>query len=133
VWHEWRVSNAITEGVAVTVDSVYLPDQSLPQSGRYAFAYHVRIENVGEAPVQLRSRHWIIVDGEGDRQEVRGDGVVGEQPRLEPGDHFEYTSGCFLKTPHGAMHGTYRMVRVDGTHFDAAIAPFSLAAPHALN
>lgn len=127
------MSNAITEGVAVTVEGVYLPDQSSPQSGRYAFAYHVRIENVGDQPVRLRSRHWVIVDGEGDRQEVRGDGVVGEQPRLDPGDHFEYTSGCFLKTPHGSMHGTYRMVREDGSQFDATIASFSLAPPHALN
>ncbi len=133
VWHERAVSSALTEGIEVTVESKYLADQSAPQRGRYAFAYHVRIENRGEAPVQLRSRHWIIVDGEGDRQEVRGDGVVGEQPRLSPGEHFEYTSGCFLKTPHGAMHGTYRMAREDGTHFEATIAAFSLSARHALN
>ena len=127
------MSTATTESIEVTVRSIYLPDQSSPAVGRYAFAYHVRIANHGEAPVQLRSRHWIIVDGAGEKQEVRGDGVVGEQPRLEPGERFEYTSGCVLKTPHGAMHGTYQMVREDGPRFAAQIAPFSLAAPHALN
>ncbi len=117
----------------VTVESTFLPDQSLPQRQRYAFSYTVRIENSGTSTAQLRSRHWIIVDGNGERQEVRGEGVVGEQPVLQPGQAFEYTSGCLLKTPHGAMHGTYRMEREDGETFDAKIAPFSLTLPNALN
>ena len=98
-----------------------------------AKTYTVRIENAGSRPAQLRNRHWVIVDGNGEAQEVRGDGVVGEQPVLQPGEEFEYTSGCLLKTPHGAMHGTYRMERDDGEIFDAKIAPFSLTLPNALN
>ena len=127
------MSSANTHGIVVTVESAFLPDQSLPQRQRYAFSYTVRIENAGTSPAQLRSRHWIIVDGNGERQEVRGEGVVGEQPVLLPGQAFEYTSGCLLKTPHGAMHGTYRMEREDGEVFDARIAPFSLTLPNALN
>lgn len=125
------VSTATTEGIRVTVRSQYLPDRSQP--GRYAFAYHIRIENLGETAAQLRTRHWIITDGNGEVEEVRGDGVVGAQPRLEPGQSFEYTSGCLLKTPHGVMQGTYRMHRDDGSTFDAIIAPFSLTMPNALN
>ncbi|MHB8418612.1 MAG: Co2+/Mg2+ efflux protein ApaG [Myxococcales bacterium] len=127
------MSEAVTEGIRVHVESTYVPDQSSPRQGRYAFAYRVRISNEGEARTQLRSRHWIITDGNGERQEVRGDGVVGEQPVLEPGEHFEYTSGCLLKTPHGSMHGSYRMFRENGTSFEAKIAPFSLTLPNALN
>jgi ApaG protein len=127
------VSSATTENVEVTVRSVFLPDQSSAAQSRYAFAYHVKIANHGELPVQLRSRHWIIIDGVGERQEVRGEGVVGEQPKLAPGEQFEYTSGCVLKTPHGAMHGTYQMIRGDGRRFNAEIATFSLAAPNSLN
>jgi ApaG protein len=127
------VSSATTQGIVVTVESAFLPEQSLPQRQRFAFSYTVRIENAGTAPAQLRSRHWIIVDGNGERQEVRGDGVVGEQPVLLPGQAFEYTSGCLLKTPHGSMHGTYRMAREDGETFEAKIASFPLTLPHALN
>ncbi len=127
------MSEAITEGIRVTVQSAFLPDQSSPRQGRYAFAYRVRIANEGEAVAQLRSRHWIITDGNGEKQEVRGDGVVGEQPVLEPGEHFEYTSGCLLKTPHGTMQGSYRMFREDGSSFEARIALFSLTQPNALN
>ncbi len=127
------MSEAFTEGIRVWVESAYVPDQSSPRQGRYAFAYRVRISNESDTTTQLRSRHWIITDGNGERQEVRGDGVVGEQPVLQPGQHFEYTSGCLLKTPHGSMHGSYRMIRENGTTFEARIAPFSLTLPNALN
>ncbi len=125
------VSTATTEGIRVTVRSQYLPDRS--HQGRYAFAYHIRIENLGDTPAQLKTRHWVITDGNGEVEEVRGDGVVGAQPRLEPGQSFEYTRGCMLKTPHGVMQGSYQMHRDDGTMFDATIAPFSLTMPNALN
>jgi ApaG protein len=127
------VSTAITEGIRVTVECHYLPDQSAPALNRFAFAYKVRIENEGAAGVQLISRHWIITDGNGERQEVRGEGVVGEQPQLKPGERFEYTSGCLLRTPHGSMQGSYRMNREGSGPFDARIAPFSLTQPNALN
>jgi ApaG protein len=97
------------------------------------FAYTVTIANEGSAPAQLRSRHWLITDGTGRVEEVRGPGVVGQQPFLNPGDSFEYTSGCVLTTPRGEMRGTYQMHRPDGREFDARIAPFSLALPMTLN
>jgi ApaG protein len=127
------VSNAITDGIRVTVKSAYVAEQSSPTAGRYVFAYTVRIQNEGAEPAQLRTRHWIITDGNGKVEEVRGPGVVGHQPLLKPGDHFEYTSGCVLQTPRGEMKGTYQMHRTDGRMFDAAIAPFRLALPHSLN
>ena len=123
------VSTAVTEGVRVTVRSQYLPDQSSPEDDRFVFAYTVKIANEGAATAQLRTRHWVITDGRGVIEEVRGDGVVGEQPRLEPGQTFQYTSGCVLQTPVGTMHGSYRFWRDDGSWFDAQIAPFSLASP----
>jgi ApaG protein len=125
------VSNATTQGIRITVKSRFLAEQS--GGGRWAFAYQVRIENLGTRTAQLRSRHWIITDGNGKREEVRGDGVVGQQPVLGPGEKFEYTSGAVLQTPHGSMHGTYRMVRDDGESFEAEIAPFPLTQPGALN
>ena len=125
------MSTATTNGIRITVKSRFLPEQS--GGGRYAFAYQVRIENVGEVPAQLRSRHWVITDGNGKVEEVRGEGVVGQQPKLEPGEKHDYSSGAVLQTPHGSMHGSYRMVRDDGGHFDAVIAPFSLTRPGALN
>ena len=125
------MSTAITQGIRVTVKSRFLPEQSSP--GRWAFAYSVRIENEGTITAQLRSRHWVITDGNGKREDVRGDGVVGQQPTLEPGDKFEYQSGAVLQTPHGSMYGTYRMVGADGTSFDAEIAPFALTQPGTLN
>jgi ApaG protein len=127
------MSTAVTKGIVVTVESQYLMERSSPADGQYAFAYKVRIYNQGEAAAQLRTRHWIITDGDGRVQEVRGEGVVGAQPRLEPGQAFEYTSWCMLKTPHGSMHGSYQMLREDGEHFDAVIAPFPLALPYSLN
>jgi ApaG protein len=123
------VSTAVTEGIRVTVRSQYLPDQSSPNDDRFVFAYTVKIANEGTRTAQLRTRHWIITDGRGVVEEVRGDGVVGEQPRLDPGETFQYTSGCVLQTAVGTMQGSYRFFCDDGSSFDAAIAPFSLASP----
>ena len=128
-----ETSSATTEGIRVTVKSQYLPDQSVPQTKRYVFAYTVTIANDGAEPAQLRTRHWIITDGTGKVEEVKGPGVVGQTPYLRPGEQFEYTSGCILQTTRGQMHGTYQMVRPDGRMFDAVIAPFLLALPHSLN
>lgn len=125
------MSVAITQNIRVTVRARFLPEQS--GNGRWAFAYTITIENLGQFTAQLKSRHWIITDGNGKREEVRGDGVVGNQPTLRPGQKFEYTSGAVLQTPHGSMQGTYRMVTEDGRQFDAQIAPFSLTRPGALN
>jgi ApaG protein len=127
------VSTAVTRGIRVTVKSFYLAERSSPPTNQYAFGYTVRIANEGERTAQLRTRHWIITDGDGKVQEVRGEGVVGAQPVLKPGQHFEYTSWCMLATAHGSMHGTYQMVGEDGEGFDATIAPFPLALPYSLN
>jgi ApaG protein len=123
----------MTKGIRVTVKSQYLPERSSPAAKQYVFAYTIHISNEGMETAQLRSRHWVITDGEGKVQEVRGEGVVGAQPVLRPGQHFEYTSGCVLPTPRGTMQGTYQMVREDGEQFDAQIAPFALALPHSIN
>lgn len=127
------VSSAITQGIRVSVESRYLPDQSQPRAGRWVFAYRVTIKNEGTATAQLETRHWIITDANGKVEEVRGPGVVGHQPVLEPGQHFEYTSGCVLTTSSGTMHGSYQMKRPNGDAFDATIAPFDLRLPHTLN
>ena len=112
---------------------MFLPDRSSPRENQYLFAYHVTISNVGDETAQLVSRHWIITSAEGEVEEVEGPGVVGEQPVLEPGMSFEYTSFCPLKTAVGTMHGSYKMVKPDGESFEARIAPFTLAIPNALN
>jgi ApaG protein len=127
------VSTATTQGIRVDVKTQYLADRSSPMARQYVFAYTIRITNEGTSTAQLMSRHWIITDTEGKVQEVRGDGVVGEQPTLQPGEHFEYTSGCVLATARGSMRGTYQMVRPDGSKFDAQIAEFALGMPHSLN
>ena len=127
------MSTAITDGIEVSVRSAFRPDRSTPAQGRYLFTYTVTVRNGGETPAQLLSRHWIITDARGEREEVRGDGVVGRQPRLAPGESFEYTSFCVLRTPLGQMRGSYTMLREDGRTFEAEIAPFSLAVPSALN
>lgn len=127
------MSEAITRGVAVTVRAFYVAERSDPDRDYYFFAYRVRIANVGDETVQLISRHWIITDGEDKVEEVKGPGVVGEQPVLEPQQAFEYTSACPLQTPVGTMQGTYQMVLKSGEGFDAEVAPFTLAAPNALN
>ncbi|MFT3773185.1 MAG: Co2+/Mg2+ efflux protein ApaG [Minicystis sp.] len=127
------MSTAITNNIRVTVSTVYVPSQSAPTAHRYVFAYTIRIANEGTDTVQLKSRHWIITHGTGKVEEVRGPGVVGQQPVLRPGEHFEYTSGCVLETPRGSMRGTYQMHTSDGRLFDAEIAQFPLAMPHTLN
>lgn len=127
------MSDTTTRGIRVQVESFYDEDRSAPQENYYFFAYRVTISNVGDEPAQLVSRDWIITDATGYQQQVQGPGVVGEQPLLDPGESFEYTSFCPLSTPVGSMHGTYRMVLEDGESFDAVIAPFSLAVPHSVN
>ena len=127
------MSDTTTRGVRVVVRSEYVPERSSPADAQYFFAYRIRISNAGEDTVQLLSRHWVITDGNGQVEHVRGPGVVGEQPVLEPGESFEYTSFCPLPTPIGSMHGTYQMVTAGGSAFDAEIAPFPLAVPSALN
>lgn len=122
---------AITRGVRIRVTPHYLPQQSQPDAGRWAFAYTVEILNLGAEAAQLVSRHWIITDGLGRTEEVKGPGVVGETPRLEPGQNFTYTSGCPLGTPTGTMRGTYQMATDKGELFDAEIPEFSLDAPEA--
>ncbi|MBD8524244.1 Co2+/Mg2+ efflux protein ApaG [Pseudomarimonas arenosa] len=113
--------------------SRYLADQSDPDDHRYVFAYTVRLQNRGSQAAQLISRHWVITDGNGKVEEVRGDGVVGKQPVLEPGESFEYSSGAVLETAVGSMHGSYHMQAEDGTAFDAAIPTFTLSVPRMLN
>jgi ApaG protein len=126
-------SIALTDGIRVSVQSKYLAEQSVPRMGRYVWAYTVRIENEGARAAKLLSRHWIITDGHGGTEEVRGPGVVGEQPHIGPGEAFQYTSGCVLKTAKGSMRGTYQMVRDDGTELEAEIATFALELPQTLN
>ena len=120
---------ATTHGVTVRVSVSYLPEQSEPGRGRWFWAYHIRLENEGDQAVQLLTRHWVITDGRGARHSVEGEGVVGEQPLIEPGASYDYVSGCPLATPSGAMQGSYRMVAADGETFDAAIPRFQLLAP----
>jgi ApaG protein len=127
------VSVAVTQGIRVEVQAEFRPDRSSPAARRFLFTYTVRIGNEGREPAQLESRHWVITDANGEREEVRGEGVVGQKPRLGPGETFEYTSFCILRTPFGSMRGSYQMVREDGRSFDAEIAAFTLAAPGALN
>ena len=119
--------------IDVQVDTIYLPSESDPDDNRYVFAYTITIENQGTVPAQLLKRHWIITDANGKVQEVSGDGVVGEQPHLNPGEEFRYSSGAVLETPVGAMQGLYRMEADNGVNFDAPIAPFTLAVPGVLH
>ncbi|SEK37272.1 ApaG protein [Nitrosovibrio tenuis] len=119
--------------IAVKVQTIYLPEQSDEALDRYVFAYTIVIVNIGTVPAQLISRHWIIADGSGGIQEVRGLGVVGEQPLLKPGDSFEYTSGTAISTPVGSMKGSYQMVAEDGLRFDAPIPEFILSVPRVLH
>jgi len=119
--------------IDVDVATRFLDEESAPDDERFVFAYTIRIRNSGEVPARLLSRHWIITDANGEVQEVRGDGVVGEQPWLRPGEQFEYTSGAVLKTAVGTMRGSYDMLADDGTRFDASIAPFTLSIPRTLH
>ena len=119
--------------IRIRVATSYMDEQSEPEADRYVFAYTITISNDGEVAAKLLSRHWIITDANGKVQEVSGDGVVGEQPHLQPGEQFRYSSGAVLETPVGAMQGLYRMQADDGVDFDAPIAPFTLAVPGMLH
>ena len=119
--------------VLVSAATQYLADQSDEGAGRYVFAYTITIRNAGTVPAQLISRHWVITDAQGLVQEVRGLGVVGSQPLLQPGERFEYTSGASIATPVGTMRGSYQMVAADGTRFEAAIPEFTLSVPRILH
>lgn len=127
------MASTITDGIRITVDVKPLPERTAPAAGQFAFAYTIRIENVGETPAQLIDRHWVITDATGKVDEVRGPGVVGRQPRIEPGQMFEYTSWVALRTSFGSMRGAYSMVRPDGSTFEARIGEFALALPHAVH
>ena len=122
-----------TDTVEIKAISRFLPDQSDPSADRYVFAYHITISNHSEQTVKLLTRHWIITDAEDKVQEVRGEGVIGQQPVLRPGESFEYTSGCSIATPVGTMKGSYFMQADDGRQFDAPIAEFTLAMPRTLH
>ncbi|RTL26150.1 MAG: Co2+/Mg2+ efflux protein ApaG [Rhodocyclaceae bacterium] len=121
------------EIIEVTAVSRFIDEQSDLEANRYVFAYHITIRNIGRITAQLVSRHWIIADAEGTVQEVQGAGVIGQQPVLQPGQSFEYTSGCTIATPVGTMKGSYQMVAEDGTPFDAEIPEFTLAMPRTLH
>jgi ApaG protein len=127
------VSPTTTRGIQIEVKTAYLRERSSPAESSYLFMYTIRISNVGTETAQLVSREWIITNADGEVERVKGPGVVGEKPVLPPGGSFEYTSYCPLKTPVGSMQGTYQMVTTNGEHFDAVIAPFTLAVPNALN
>ena len=118
---------------SVAVETAYIAEQSDVEQNRYVFSYTITITNTGSMSAQLISRHWVITDATGSIQEVRGLGVVGVQPLLKPGEHFQYTSGSVINTPVGTMHGTYHMTAEDGTQFDALIAPFTLSMPRVLH
>jgi ApaG protein len=119
--------------IQIDVRTAYLPGQSVPDEDRFVFAYTVTITNSGTVPARLVTRHWIITDANERTQEVRGEGVVGEQPYLLPGSSFQYTSGTILETPVGTMKGSYQMIADDGTTFDAEIPPFTLSIPRTLH
>ena len=126
-------SEATTRGIRVQVLSEYAADRSRPAEQQWFFLYTITITNDGDDTVQLLSRHWIITDGAGHVEEVKGPGVVGQQPVLGPGEHFTYTSGCPLGTPFGKMEGTYQMVSRGGDLFDINIAPFTLSEPYTVH
>ena len=126
-------SDATTQGIRVQVVSRYAPERSQPAGNKWFFLYTVTISNEGAETVQLLTRHWIITDGAGQVEEVRGPGVVGKQPTLAPGESFEYTSGCPLSTSFGVMEGSYQMVTTSGERFDAKIAPFTLSEPYTVH
>lgn len=125
--------SAETEGIRVEVESWYSPERSAPHRAYWFFVYSIRITNAGSSPATLRRRHWVITNAEGSVQEVEGEGVVGEQPRLSPGETFEYTSACTLATPFGTMRGDYLFARDDGGSFRAQIPVFRLQQPYAVN
>ena len=126
-------SEAVTRGIRVRVRAEYAADRSQPHEKQWFFLYTIRISNEGTETVQLLTRHWVITDGTGHVEEVRGPGVVGKQPVLGPGQSFQYTSGCPLHTPFGTMQGTYQMVTQSGESFDAEVAPFTLSEPYTVH
>lgn len=126
-------SEAVTRGIRVRVQAQYSPGHSQPSNNKWFFLYTVVISNEGDQTVQLVTRHWIITDATGHVEEVRGPGVVGQQPVLEPGRSFEYTSGCPLTSPYGTMHGSYHLITSDGHQFDAEVARFQLQAPFTIH
>lgn len=128
-----NMSNETDYNISVTVDSQYIEAESNPEANRFVFAYTVKVQNKGNIGAKLISRHWIITDANNRTQEVKGKGVIGEQPYLKPGESFEYTSGTMMETPVGSMHGTYQMIANDEHSFDAIIEPFTLALPKILN
>lgn len=119
--------------ISVNVQPTYIAEQSDPGNNHYVFAYTVTIKNNGNVPAKLLTRHWVITDGDGKIQEVKGEGVVGEKPHLKPGENFRYTSGTMMKTPVGSMHGSYQMIADDGVNFDAEIPSFRLNVPNMLH
>ncbi len=119
--------------IEIAVETNFVDEQSEPEEDRYVFAYTITIRNVGRVAARLLTRHWVITDANGHVQEVRGEGVVGEQPHLEPGEGFRYTSAAMIETPVGSMHGSYQMVADDGFEFEAEIPAFSLSIPHTLH
>jgi len=119
--------------ISVDVQPAYIAEQSDPMNNQYVFSYTVTIKNTGNIPAKLITRHWIITDGDGETQEVKGEGVVGETPYLKPGEDYSYTSGTMMKTPIGTMHGSYQMIADDGVSFDAEIPSFSLNVPNMLH
>jgi ApaG protein len=128
-----ETAEPVAHCIRVEVATSYIEDQSNPAEGRFVFSYTITIRNEGQVPARLLTRHWIITDANGKVQEVQGEGVVGEQPHLLPGQRFRYSSGAIIETPVGAMQGRYRMLADDGEHFDAPIAPFTLAMPGMLH
>ncbi len=126
-------ADAVTQGIRIKVKAQFLPEHSSGRDRRWAFSYTVTVTNEGAEAATLLARHWIITDGAGNVEHVRGPGVVGYQPHLAGGQSFTYTSGAILRTPHGMMQGEYLMERADGTRFDASIAPFALATPESIH
>ncbi len=127
------MNTSLAHKIRVDVSTSYVDDQSKPDESRYVFSYTITIHNEGTVPAKLLTRHWVITDANGKVHEVRGEGVVGEQPHLQPGQGFRYSSGAVIETPVGAMHGSYQMMADDGAKFDAQIAPFRLAKPGLLH
>ncbi len=127
------MNDEVNYDIRVSVSTQYIEAESNAEASRFVFAYTILIENKGDIPAKLLSRHWIITDANNRTQEVKGKGVIGEQPYLKPGQSFQYTSGTMLETPVGSMQGTYQMIADDDHHFDAIIEPFSLALPRMLN
>ena len=127
------MSNQSEYRIQVDVETAYIEGQSTPEQNRYVFAYTITIRNAGSVAAKLLTRHWLITDANGKVQEVRGEGVIGEQPHLRPGESFQYTSGTMIETPVGSMSGSYQMLADDGTRFDAEIRPFSLSVPRTLH